>query len=372
MKKIRVGILGAASYASGELIKLLTNHPHVTITCLVSETHSNKTVEKCHNFLKDMCDVKFTTLGENNSLEQLKTECDVIFMSKPHNYSSKHMNKLNNSNVKVIDLSGDFRLNNPALYQQWYNFKHEFPQILNEFVYGLPEINREKIKNSKYVANPGCYATSILLGIAPLVKYDLINLDQIIVNSISGASGAGKSPKAGFMYIDLVDNIRPYKIGTHQHTPEIEQELSKLAGNKNVNVLFVPHVGSFKVGIMSTIFCQLNKILSFEKVFSYYNEFYKGECFIRLFEKDQIPEISTAEGTNFCDIGISINSKTNYCIITSVIDNTIKGAAGQAVQNFNILFNFPEFTGLPNANLIQKRQEKTIKTIYGNGSLGTC
>lgn len=362
MSEIRVGILGSASYASGELIKCLVNHPNVRITYLVSETYTNKIVSECHLFLKDMCDVNFSALDIN----ELKEKCDLVFMSKPHKYSSKHMSKLLDSEIKVIDLSGDFRLKDHSLYKKWYGFEHENPDIIKQFEYGLCELNRDRICNSQYIANPGCYPTSIILGIAPLIKNNLIEFDKILIDSISGVSGAGKSPKDGLMFVDMVDNIKPYKIGTHQHQPEIEQELSGLTNGDIVNVLFVPHVGSFKIGILSTIFCHVKESLSWEDINSCYNDFYKDEVFIRLFEENQCPDISTTEGTNFCDIGFYFESNTNTCVVTSIIDNTIKGAAGQAIQNFNIMYGFPEYTGLPNENLIKKRFEKKLKTIYNS------
>lgn len=365
IKPIRVGILGAASYVAGELLKMLTCHPHVKITYLVSEKFPGDKVADHHNFLRDICDVPFSFLPkkpQETDLSELRSKCDLIIMSKPHKYSIAMMKLVKNfEEIKVIDLSGDFRLKDEKLYVQYYDYKHESPELLTKFVYGLPELYRDEIAQAMWVANPGCYPTSAILGLTPLLRNGVITGEGMVINAISGASGAGKSPKDDFMYINIADNLKPYKIGVHQHTPEIEQELAFCQG-RNVNVLFSPAVGSFKSGIISTMYCPLrNPKTTRKEVYGYYHEQYGDEPFIRLFgngsdANNDYPMLSQVIGTNFCDIGFVLDERTGYCIVISCIDNTIKGAAGQAIQNLNIMCGFPEETGLPYAISIARRK----------------
>lgn len=371
IQPIRVGILGAASYSAGKLIDLLSDHPYAEITYLVSTTFGGAAPDKCHDFLKDVCDIPFSRLPKEPSgedLSELLDNCDLVVMSKPHDYAHKIMKHLKNSSIKVIDLSGDFRLKDPALYErkEYYGYMHKEPLLLKDFVYGLPELYREQISRAQWVANPGCYPTSAILGLAPLLSAGLIEGKGIIIDSISGASGAGKSPKKSdaFMFINLTDNIRPYRIGNHQHTPEIEQELTFSHHGKDVQVLFSPSVGGFKSGIISTMYSQLvDSNTTWEDVYACFQEKYEEEVFVRVFGKDEsggdhYPALSQVVDTNFCDIGFHLDKRTNHCIVISSIDNTIKGAAGQAIQNLNIMFGFPEETGLPRAAAIGRRKKK--------------
>ncbi|MDA0323314.1 MAG: N-acetyl-gamma-glutamyl-phosphate reductase [Verrucomicrobia bacterium] len=351
----RVGILGAASYAAGELMKLLYNHPNVEITVLVSETFKDEEVLKHHAFLRDVCGREFDHIPEDLCLDGVMDRCDVIFMSKPHKkFANGYMKQLRSADKKVIDLSGDYRLKNADLYPEYYDFSHEDPELLQKFVYGLPEIRREEIADAQFVANPGCYPTSAVLGLAPALEVGLVKNEGIVIDSISGASGAGKSPRADLMVIDLGDNIRTYGTGTHQHTPEIEQELSSISGS-TVQVLFSPHVGGFKTGLSSTLYCPLTrKGITKKEVVDLYRTRYDDEPFVRVYE-DRSPEIRDVVGTNFCDIGFIVDSRTNTLVVISTIDNTIKGAGGQAVQNFNLMCGYPEYTALPYEGVIKKR-----------------
>jgi N-acetyl-gamma-glutamyl-phosphate reductase len=343
----RVGILGAASYAAGELLKLLYNHPHVEVTALVSETFKDEEVLKHHAFLRDVCDLQFDTIPEDLSLDGVKDRCDVIFMCKPqHKDAAVYIEQLRETDIKVIDLSGDYRLKDASLYSEYYGFTHEDPEILQKFVYGLPELRRKEIESAQFVANPGCYATSSILGLVPALEADIVEAEGIIINSISGASGAGKSPNPDLMVINMAENVRAYKTGTHQHTPEIEQELSAIHGT-NLNVLFSPHVGGFKSGICSTLYCQLKKTgVTQQEVLALYQARYENEPFVRVFA-DKVPEIRDVVGTNFCDIGVIVDNRTHHLVVVSAIDNTIKGAGGQAIQNLNLMCGYPEYTSLP-------------------------
>ena len=351
----RVGILGAASYVAGELLKLLYNHPNVEITVLVSETFKGEEVLKHHTFLQDVCELRFDTIPADLCLDGVKDRCDMIFMCKPHReHATLYMRQLRDTDKKIIDLSGDYRLKDAALYPEYYDFTHEDPEILQKFIYGLPEIRREEVKTAQFVANPGCYPTSAILGLAPALEAGVIENEGIVIDSISGASGAGKSPNADLMVINLGENIRAYDTGTHQHTPEIEQELAAINGTK-LKVLFSPHVGGFKIGLSSTIYCKLKaKAITREEVVELYQARYQNEPFVRIYD-DSLPEIRDVVGTNFCDIGLVVDRRTNHLVVISAIDNMIKGAGGQAVQNFNLMCGYPEYTALPYEGAVKKR-----------------
>lgn len=340
---IKVGIIGAASKVAEELIKLLLHHDKVKITHLISETFIAKKASsrEVHPALRKLLDSQF----DNLNIEKLKKKSDIIFLAKPESSAMTYVPQLQDK--RIIDLGADFRFRDANLYEQWYKQKHTCPEYLVKAVYGIPELYREKIKTSDLVANPGCYPTSVILGLAPLLKEEIIDVESIIINAVSGASGAGKSLKnRRQLFINVSNNLIPYNVGgIHPHIPEIEQELSFLSG-KNINITFVPYVGSFTAGLSSTIYAKLKKDTTEEAVKQIYEKFYKSELFIRLYY-DDLPEIIDNEGTNFCDIGFKIDSRTQVIIIVSVIDNLIKGAAGQAVQNMNLMLGFDETEGLP-------------------------
>ncbi len=364
---LKVGIFGAASLTAGKLIELLLNHPEVEITHLTSDTYHGQSLESSfRGRFKNLLDLKFESYSSAKN-EMLNT-CDVVFLSKPHVSHGYVAAELLENDIKVVDLSADFRLKDIKVFHAWYKpnedkhpeyFKNPFIDLVNKAVYGLPELHANEISKANLVANPGCYSTSAILGLAPLAKEKLIDV-SIIVDSYSGVSGAGKSRPADNQFIDLNDNIKAYKIGTHQHTPEMEQELSSLY-QKEVKILFAPHVMPIDVGIVSTIFVTYNKKLDYEDLIKIYENFYENKPFVRIHTGGSLPNVKDVAGTNFCDIGIVTDHETNRYIITSVIDNTIKGAAGQAVQNMNLMCGLDETIGLPFGLALKKNILKAAK-----------
>ncbi|MEW6608275.1 MAG: N-acetyl-gamma-glutamyl-phosphate reductase [bacterium] len=354
-EKIRIGIIGAASISSGVLLKLLANHKYATITLLVSETKGGEKISDIHKFLEGIFELKSSEYNADKVIEK----CDVIFLSKPHGEFLTETSDLvkkaqkTKSNIKFIDLSANFRLKDVDLYK-WYGFEQNNKQLLNKAVYGLPEIYSQKIKDAFFIANPGCYPTCTILSVAPLFINKLIEKKEIIIiEAICGVSGAGRKPNDRNLAIEVEGNIKPYKIGIHPHIPEIEQELGDLIQDK-VKVLFAPHVASFKYGMLTTTYIKLHKRMTFESLVEKYQEFYKDKPFIRICKQGEYPEIQNVEGTNFCDIGIQVDERTSTYIVMGCIDNIIKGAAGQAVQNMNIMFGLDETEGLPFSNALKK------------------
>lgn len=356
MKKIDICIIGARSYSSGILIKYLVQHKHVNINMLISES-KEEDIRKIHPFLHGIFEGK-TQQYEHNEQNIVESN-DLIFLHKSHGEFFEKTAKLIELSLKLkkdvrfIDLSADFRLKDKNLYDKWYKFKHTNPELLQKAVYGLTELYREKIKNAVLVANPGCYPTATLLAVAPLFKGNFADTNQsIIIDAISGSSGAGNSN--GLLAIDLDQNIKPYKIGyVHQHIPEIEQEISNIV-NKKIGVIFAPHVASFTYGILSTNFIRLKEPYKLEDIDSIYKKMYGSEPFIRILDKP--PELKDVVGTNFCDLGISIDEHTKTCIAMSVIDNVIKGASGQAIQNMNVMYGFEETEGLPYGEVLRAKK----------------
>lgn len=353
MKKIRTGIIGASSLVSGRLIELLADHPGVEITCLVSDYFTGRRVEEAHPHLRGLLDIRFGSY----SIERIHSDCDLVFSAKPHGQSMEKIPEILDKGIKVVDISADFRLKDAGVFSSWYNVEHTAPQLLEKAVYGLPEIYGREVAEACLVANPGCYPTSVILGIAPLAGIEGFrkNCETIVVNSVSGISGAGRGTDSGTQFMNVSGNMRPYKAGTHRHTPEMEQEISAIRGS-SVKVMFTPNVGPFKVGIASNIFLKLSDSdLSVSEISDLYHRFYDDKPFVRVYEPGVIPEIKDVADTNFCDIGFCLDHRLNYCIVFSVIDNLIKGAAGQAVQNMNIMTGFDEVEGLPYGHAIRKR-----------------
>jgi N-acetyl-gamma-glutamyl-phosphate reductase len=293
------------------------------------------------------------------------SSCDVVFLAKPHGQHGNVAADFLARDIKVIDLSADFRLKDLNVFAEWYKpqgdhatyyYGGEFIGLLGKAVYGLPEIHSGKIAKANLVANPGCYPTSVILGSAPLFKEKLLLDNFIIADSYSGVSGAGRSRKDETQFIDINENIRPYKIGTHNHTPEMEQELSQLGG-EGCKVLFAPHIMPIDVGIISTIYIKYAKKLNGKELTDLYNAFYANKQFIRIYENGALPQVKDVANTNFCDIGITIDDRTACYVITSVIDNTMKGAASQAIQNMNLMFGLDEGIGLPFSRPLQKKKD---------------
>jgi len=338
------------------LLKLLVNHPFVIISLLVSETKYGKKAGDIHKFLGNILDLKTVKYNPDAVIKN----CDVVFLTKHHGEflgkTSVLVNKAQKaeSNIKFIDLSADFRLKDINLYKKWYDFEHTDKNLLKKAVYGLPEIYNQNMKDAFFVANPGCYPTCAILSTAPLFVNKFVDKKEtVIIDAICGVSGAGNQRNGRNLALEVEGNIIPYKIGIHPHTPEIEQELGFLSKNK-VSVMFAPHVASFKYGMLTTSYIKLQKKIPLKEILEKYYEFYKDKPFIRICKQGENPEIQNVEGTNFCDIGIQVNERTNTCIAMGCIDNLFKGASGQAIQNMNIMFGFDETESLPFSNILKK------------------
>jgi N-acetyl-gamma-glutamyl-phosphate reductase len=286
---------------------------------------------------------------KNATPAEISKVCDIVFLALPHGVSMNIAPEFIRAGKKVIDLSADYRLRDIKTYETWYA-KHSSAELIKDAVYGIPELYRQKIKKTKFIANPGCYPTSIILGLAPALKYKLIDVSTIIADSASGVSGAGREPLTGSLFCEVDGGFKAYKVGKHRHLPEIEQELNVMAGKKFA-VSFTPHLLPVKRGILSTIYATLKKDVSLSELHSLYSSFYTEEKFVRICPEGIYPNISSVCGSNYCDIGLAVDLRTKKVIIIAAIDNLIKGAAGQAVQNMNIICGFKEDTGLQAAPL---------------------
>lgn len=342
--KIKAAIIGVTGYVGQELFRLLSLHPNVEVTHITSVSYQGRELSEIYDNFK-----KTTTLVCSAAdIDKIADVVDVMFIALPHGIASKEITQEIIDKCKVIDLGADFRLKDKEVYEKWYQTKHESEELLNKAVYGLCELHREKIKGASLIANPGCYTTCSILSLAPLVKEGLIDLDSIIIDAKSGVTGAGRSLNLGTAYCETNESIKAYKIASHRHTPEIEQELSLSAG-KEIKLSFTPHLTPMNRGILATCYAKLKKHVSYEQVKAVYEKYYKDEYFIRLTKEEVFPETKWTKGSNFIDIGFKIDERTNNIIVVGAIDNLIKGAAGQAVQNMNIVFGFDEKTALDNA-----------------------
>lgn len=337
---IRTGIVGATGYAGEQLVWILNNHPKVSIKFYCSHNYTNiqfsETYVNYYGFIEDKC------IDMNESISRLN-DIDVLFIALPHGKAFELTEKALSLGVKVIDLGADFRLNSKETYESWYGVKHELASYLESTVYGLTELNREKIRKCSLLANPGCYPTATILGLAPLLKNKLIDARTIIVDAKSGVSGAGRSASIASLFTECNESIKAYGAPGHRHTPEIEQELSKLA-EENLAISFTPHLVPMNRGILSTCYATLNADIDTDKLLELYREFYKDEYFVKILST--LPETRWVRGSNLCHIGVRADSRTNRVIVLSAIDNLIKGAAGQAVQNMNVMFGIKETEGL--------------------------
>ncbi len=338
---LKIAIVGASGYTGLELIRILHCHPEVAVTCLTSEQSAGKRISDVFPTLRGRCELVL----ENLEPVRVAEKADIIFTALPHKAAMEVVPTFLDLGKKVIDLSADYRLSDPAVYGQWYE-PHINPTNLKKAVYGLPEIRRDKIKSAKLVANPGCYPTSIILGLAPLLKKGLIDLSSIIADSASGVTGAGRSAKVDSLYCEVNEGYKAYGVGgVHRHTPEIEQELSLLAGEP-LKITFTPHLAPMDRGILSTIYATPAASVSNEMLAELYRDFYMAEPFVRVLTNGNLPSTAFVRGSNFCDIAPLVDARTGRIIIVSAIDNLIKGASGQAVQNMNLVCGFPETTGL--------------------------
>lgn len=338
---IKAAIVGATGYAGNELVRILMQHPEVKINALTAHSYVGKPFDEVYENYREINEM---ICGEMD-MEKLADENDVIFMALPHGVASKVVTESVLSKAKVIDFGADFRIKDADIYEKWYGVKHEGRELLKTAVYGLCEVNRDKIKGSQLIANPGCYTTCSILSLRPLVAEGLIDLDTIIIDAKSGVSGAGRGLSLANMYDECNESVKAYKIASHRHTPEIEEQLGYAAG-KEITLSFTPHLIPMNRGILATCYAKLNKMYTYDDIKAVYEKHYGKEYFIRLTKKGIFPETRWVKGSNFVDIGFKIDERTGRIVVIGAIDNLVKGAAGQAVQNMNILFGLDEKTGL--------------------------
>jgi N-acetyl-gamma-glutamyl-phosphate reductase len=338
---IKVGIYGGSGYTGQELMRLLLGHPEAKVVVATSRRFAGAPVSEIYPALSGRTDLVYT----NETPEAMAALVDFVFLALPHGVSMEIAPAFVRAGRKVVDLSADFRIRDLASYEAWYG-RHSAAGMLPGAVYGLPELHREEIRNTSLAANPGCYPTSIILGLAPALRSRWIDPSSVIADSKSGVSGAGREPQIASLYCEVEGGFKAYKVGGHRHTPEIEQELSILAG-REMKISFTPHLLPVKRGILSTIYAKLEKDVRVEDAVALFREFYRDEPFVRICRAGQFPNLSSVVGSNFCDIGLAVDKRTGRLIVVSVIDNLIKGASGQAIQNMNLMSGLPEGTGLP-------------------------
>ena len=340
---IKVGIIGATGYAGNELVRLLLGHKDAEIVWLGSRSYIDQNYSDVYRNMFKLVDAKCM----DDNMEQLANEVDVIFTATPQGLCASLVNDEILSKTKIIDLSADFRLKDVNVYEQWYKLEHKAPQYIDEAVYGLCEINRDKVsKDTRIIANPGCYTTTSILTLYPMVKEGIINPDTIIIDAKSGTSGAGCGAKVANLFCEVNESMKAYGVGTHRHTPEIEEQLGYACGRDDLKLIFTPHLVPMNRGILVTAYANLAKDVTYEDVKAAYDKYYDKEYFVRVLPKDVCPETRWVEGSNFVDIGFKIEPRTNRLIMMGALDNLVKGAAGQAVQNMNLLFGLPENEGL--------------------------
>lgn len=343
---VKVGIIGATGYAGNELVRLLMGHKDVEIMWYGSRSYIDKKYAEVYQNMFEI--VEDNCLDDN--MEELASKVDVIFTATPQGFLAGVLTEEILSRVKIIDLSADFRIKDVRTYEKWYKIEHRSPQFIEEAVYGLCEINRDKIKGARLIANPGCYTTCSILTAYPLVKEGLIDPDTLIIDAKSGTSGAGRGAKLPNLFCEVNENMKAYGVTNHRHTPEIEEQLGYAAG-KEIVVNFTPHLVPMNRGILATEYATLNKkadgtLPTYEEVKAVYDKYYKNEKFVRVLEKDICPETKWVEGSNYVDVNFKIDERTGRIVMMGALDNLVKGAAGQAVQNMNLLFGFDEAEGL--------------------------
>jgi len=337
---IRIGIVGASGYTGAELARLLCGCPDVKLMVATSRQYNGRKLAEVYPNLAGMVDIAC----EDLQTEELADRADLFFTAVPHETAMEIVPDLLQAGKKVVDLSADFRLHDAAVYEKWYQ-KHTAPEYLAEAVYGLPELHRQQIVKARLVANPGCYPTSVILGLAPLLQAGVIEPETIIVDSKSGASGAGRAAQTGTLFCEVTEGFKAYKVAAHRHTPEMEQEISGLCKTP-ITISFTPHLLPISRGILSTIYAKLVSPLTDGEVSELYQGFYKEEPFVRLCAPGSFPATQFVRGSNFCDIGFKADSRTGRVVVLAAIDNLVKGAAGQAVHNMNLTSNLPQTTRL--------------------------
>ncbi len=338
---IKAGIIGSTGYAGQEVVRLLMGHKDVEIVWYGSRSYIDKRYSEVFGNMFQIVDA--TCMDDN--MEALAEAADVIFTATPQGLCASLVNEEVLNKVKIIDLSADFRIKDVATYEAWYGIEHKSPQFIEEAVYGLCEINREKIKGARLIANPGCYTTCSILSFYPLVKEGLIDANSIIIDAKSGTSGAGRGAKVNNLFCEVNENIKAYGVLTHRHTPEIEEQLGYAAG-EDIKIIFTPHLVPMNRGILVTGYANLKKSVTEEEVRACYQKYYANERFVRVLEPGVCPETRWVEGSNYVDVNFKLDTRTNRIVVMGALDNIVKGAAGQAIQNMNLIFGLPEEEGL--------------------------
>lgn len=336
---IKVSIVGATGYAGAELLKILLSHPNAEIAAISSVSFTGQKISDVYPSYRNICDM--VCCDEDEAVEK----GDVIFAALPHGLSQELAKKCVDKGKCFIDLGADFRLDSEEEYKEWYNGEFKYKEIHDEAVYGLPEFFRDKIRGKRVVANPGCYTTAVPLALAPAVAAGIIDMNSVIADCKSGVTGSGRKPTPTSHFPELNEGFAPYKVAAHRHTPEIEQTLSALSG-EDVKITFVPHLLPINRGIIATCYASLTKDIDFDEIYEIYDKYYSGEKFVRLLPKGSTANLKYVKHTNYCDVSVHLDKRTGRLVAVSCIDNMVKGAAGQAVQNMNIIFGLPEDTGL--------------------------
>ncbi len=338
---IKVGIIGSTGYAGGELVRILTGHKEAEIVWYGSRSYVDQRYADVYQNMFQIVDAKCM----DDNMEELARRADVIFTATPQGLCASLVNEDILSKTKIVDLSADFRIKDVSVYEKWYGIEHKSPQYIKEAVYGLCEINREDVKRARLVANPGCYTTCSILTAYPLAKEGIIDMSTLIVDAKSGTSGAGRGAKLPNLFCEVNENMKAYSVASHRHTPEIEEQLGYASGEKVV-INFTPHLVPMNRGILATEYASLKKDVSWSDVKEIYDKYYQKEKFVRVLDEGVLPETKWVEGSNYVDINFKIDPRTNRIIMMGAIDNLVKGAAGQAVQNMNLMFGLDESEGL--------------------------
>ncbi|MGQ9689026.1 MAG: N-acetyl-gamma-glutamyl-phosphate reductase [Desulfobaccales bacterium] len=343
--RVKVAVFGASGYTGLELLRLLARHPGVTLVALTSREYQDRPVAEVFPALARIIELAFVPPDP----AAVSAAAEVAFLAVPHQTAMELVPPLLEGGLRVVDLSADFRFRDQTVYEAWYQ-PHRAPELLAEAVYGLPELHRDKIRAARLVGNPGCYPTCVILGLAPLVKHGLVQPDSLIADCKSGVSGAGRGASLATSYCEVTDSLRAYKVADHRHAPEMEQELTLLAG-RPIKVTFTPHLAPMSRGILGTLYGRLTQPLSDAEVFEIYQDFYRDQPLVRLLPPGNWPSTQQVRGTNFCDLGFKVDGERGRVIVIAAIDNLTRGASGLAVQNFNLMMGFPETLGLDLAPL---------------------
>ena len=338
---IKAGIIGGTGYAGQELVRLLCRHPHVKLEGISARSGAGRHYADIYANLRGITELVCEDFGGSSLIDR----SDVVFAALPHGLSGEIVSEAGGKGKKVIDLGADFRFSDVKVYEEWYGTKHPCPELLERAVYGLPEFNRHLLGDAKMVGNPGCYPTCSILALAPLFKEHMLEEGSVIIDAKSGVSGAGRSLKQASHFCECNESVKAYSVAGHRHTPEIEEQLSAIAGKK-VTISFTPHLVPIQRGMLVTVYGNLKSGLTAQKLLKLYQDFYNGEYFVRVMEEGKMPTTGQVRASNFCDIGIAVDERAGRVIVCSVIDNLVKGASGQAVQNMNIMFGFDEKDGL--------------------------